>query len=199
MDRITDIEIRGNITTAVFHTNDITEVNMLTRSIKSEIETYAIDIVIFQTNTSVRHDEVIALRLGQLPIDHSKFFPPEEGNFRTHIDFKGPGEFNSNHIPGLSFKHVTPIVELRPGQRIICDVIVRKGQGKTHVKWRPVSTVIFNETEGGYKLTIKDTDMLSGPEIIEMGLAKMSDAAHRPPITIFSYPLIPANLVPVNV
>lgn len=194
MHRITNLETTRNITSAVFLSKDIAEVNLLRRAILSEIETYAIDIVVFQTNTSPRHDEIIALRLGQIVIDHSRFVPPTEGNFRTHIDFQGPGDFTTNHIPELPFKYVTPIATLKAGQRITCDVIVKRGQGKQHAKWRPVSTVTIAEVENGYKLTIKDIGMLSGPEIFEQGLAKMKDAAQRPPITLFSQPLVPHNI-----
>lgn len=195
MDRITNIETTGNITSALFLTTDIAEANLLKRAILSEIETYAIDIVTFQINTSPRHDEIIALRLGQLVIDNSQFVPPEEGNFQTHIDVQGPLNFTTDDIPGLPFKYKTPIATLKPGQRIVCDVIVRKGQGKQHVKWRPVSKVILTEVDNGYKLTIKEIGMLSGQEIFERGLAKMRDAANRAPITLFSHILVPAKFL----
>lgn len=191
MDRITNIETTGNITSALFLTTDIAEANLLKRAILSEIETYAIDIVTFQINTSPRHDEIIALRLGQLVIDNSQFVPPEEGNFQTHIDVQGPINFTTDDIPGLPFKYKTPIATLKAGQRIVCDVIVKKGQGKQHVKWRPVSKVILTEVDNGYKLTIKDIGMLSGQEIFERGFAKMRDAANRAPITLFSHTLVP--------
>jgi len=194
MDRIDNINTTNNITTALFRTKDVSEVNMLCRAIKSEIETYAIDVVIFQTNTSPRHDEVIALRLGQLVIDHSRFVPPEDGDFKVHIDVRGPLEVTTDHIPELPFKYVTPFVTLRDGQRIVCDCIVRKGQGKTHVKWRPISTFAFTEVNEGYQIKIKDLGMLTGPEIIQKGFEKMGDAARRPPLTIFSHPLVPLNI-----
>jgi DNA-directed RNA polymerase alpha subunit len=193
-DRITNINVKDKMTTALFLSNDIAEINMFRRAILSEIDTYAIDIVVFQTNSSPRHDETIALRLGQLAIDHSRFIPPEEGNFKTHIDFQGPGQFNTNHIPGLPFKYVTPIAELRGNQRITCDVIVKKGQGKQHVKWRPVSTCEIEHREEGTLITIFDIGMLSGPEILEQGFIKIRDAARRIPITLFSHPLVPVNL-----
>lgn len=194
MERITNIEVTGNIVSGVFLTKDVSEANLLIRAIKSEIETYAIDIVVFQVNTSSRHDEIIALRLGQLVIDHSRFVPPEQGEYRTHIDSQGPGEFSTDDIPGLPFKFRTPIAALKAGQRITCDVIVKRGQAKTHVKWRPVSTVKMTEVENGYKITFKEIGMLTGPEIFEKGYAKMTDAANRPPITLFSVPLRPANM-----
>jgi len=194
MERIVNIETTGNITSALFLTKDIAEINLLRRAILSEIETYAIDVVVFQHNTSPRHDEIIALRLGQLAIDHSRFIPPKEGNFKTHIDFQGPGIFTTEHIPELPFKYVTPIATLKRGQKITCDVIVKKGQGKQHVKWRPVSTVTFTEVEDGYKITFKGIGMLSGQEILEKGTIKMKEAAERPALTLFSRPLVPINI-----
>lgn len=206
MHRFTNIETTGNITSAVFLTDDIAEVNLLRRAIISEINTYCIDIVAFDINTSSCHDEIIALRLGQLVIDNSIFVPPDEGDFKTRIDVQGPGRFTTDDIPGLPFKFFTPIEVLKAGQRILCDVTVKQGQGKSHVKWSPVSTVTFIETEietktetesetkMGFKITIKNNGMLTGPEILEKGLAKIRDAAHRPPITLFSRPLVPNGL-----
>lgn len=194
-ERVVNIETTGNTVSGLFRTTDIAEANMLWRAIFSELETYAIDIVIFDANTSSRHDEVIALRLGQIVIDHSRFVPPEEGDFRTHIDVQGPTMFTTEHVPGLPFKFVTPIAVLKPGQRITCDVIVKKGQAKTHVKWRPVSTCTFQEVEGGYKFTMKEIGMLTGEQIFTQGLAKMRDAATRTPITIFSHQLVPSNII----
>lgn len=194
LERFTNIETTNNITSGVFLTKDVAEANMLRRAILSEIDTYAIDIVIFQTNTSPRHDEVIALRLGQAIIDHTQFNPPEPDGFRTHIDVQGPGEFTTDDIPNIPFKYVTPIVTLKQGQHIVCDVIVKQGQGKVHVKWRPVSTVTLIEVDNGYKITIKDIGMLPGPEILELGFNKIPQAINRPPITLFSHPLIPNNI-----
>ena len=194
MESIDNVNTDGRVTTALFRTDDVAKVNLLRRAILSEIETHAIDYVIFQTNTSPRHDEILALRLGQLVIDHSSFNPPEDEDVRVHIDVEGPVNVTTEHIPDLPFKYVTPIVTLRKGQRIICDCIVKKGQGKTHVKWRPVSTFSFKEVDEGYIITINDIGMLPGPDIIRKGLAKIEDAARRPPITIFSHPLIPANI-----
>ncbi|CAH6420520.1 Hypothetical protein HVR_LOCUS1213, partial [uncultured virus] len=194
MDRITNINTTGEITTALFRTKDVAEVNMLRRAILSEIDTYTIDIVIFQTNTSPRHDEVVALRLGQLVIDHTRFVPPAEGDLTIHIDVRGPLNFTTASIPELPFKYETPIVVLREGHRIVCDCKIKRGQGKTHAKWRPISVFTFTEVEDGFQISFKGIGMMDGTTIIEQGIAKMPDAARRPPITIFSQPLIPYNM-----
>lgn len=193
MEKIGIINTNNETITALFRTQDVAEVNLLRRAILSEIETYAIDIVIFQTNTSPRHDEIIALRLGQLVIDHSRFVPPEDNDYKVHIDVQGPGEFTTNDIPDLPFKYDTPITTLKRGQRIICDCIVKKGTGKMHVKWRPISTFSFTKADDGYLLNIKGIGMLPPEELIQKGINMISNAAHRRPTTLFSQPLIPSE------
>jgi DNA-directed RNA polymerase alpha subunit len=194
MDRIDNINITNNIVTALFRTKDVAEVNLLKRAIWSQVYTYAIDVATFHTNNSPRHDEVIALRLGQLVIDNTRFVPPENGDYKIRIDVEGPLEVTTDHIPELPFKFVTPLVTLRKGQRIVCDCVVKIGQGKTHVKWRPISTFTFTEVEDGYQIKFKEIGMLTGPEIIQKGLEKMEDAARSPSQTIFSHTLVPHNM-----
>jgi DNA-directed RNA polymerase subunit D len=196
MDHISDIQvINGNIVSGVFHTEDVAEANMLRRSILSEIETYAIDIVTFHINGSSRHDEIIAVRLGQLVIDNNKFEPPEDGDLKIRIDVRGPIDFTTEHIPELPFKYVTPIAILKAGQRIMCDIIVKKGKGNIHVKWRPVSKVTMVKLDNGYKISFKEIGMLDGESIFARAYENLRNAALRPPITIFSKPLVPYNLV----
>lgn len=192
--RIDNIVTKNNITTALFHTSDVAEANLLRRAILSEIETYAINYVIFQVNTSARHEEVLSLRLGQLPIDHSRYTHPQEGDFRGRIDVTGPALFTTNDIKDLPFKNVTPIIELREGQRILCDYIVTKGTGKEHAKWKPVSTCSFTQVNGGYQIRFVDVEMLSPEDIIRQGLSKMVDAANRVPSSLFCQVLVPANI-----
>lgn len=187
LERFKNIETVNEITTAIFLTKDITEANLLRRSILSEIETYAIDIVIFYINTSSRHDEIIALRLGQLVIDHEKY---EHNETPIRINVKGPKEFSTKDIK-LPFKYETPIMVLREGETIICDVIVKKGQGKQHVKWRPVSTVSIKEVDEGFKFTIKGIGMMSGDKILLKGLEKIKEASKSPAINLFSKPMVP--------
>lgn len=150
---IDQIEVGDIYSTAVFRTNDLTHVNLLRRAILSEIETYAIEYVIFHTNTSSRHDEILALRLGQLVIDHSRF---DNSKLRYTIEVGSedePVEFTSDDIKGLPITYPTPIAILMAGQRVKCEIIIAKGQAKDHAKWRPVSLISINEIKDGYFLS----------------------------------------------
>jgi DNA-directed RNA polymerase alpha subunit len=199
MDRFSNINTTGLVTTALFRTTDVTEANMLRRSILSEIETWAIDLVIFNVNTTPRHDEIVAQRLGLLVIDHSRFIPPETEEYRTSFDVTAPAgvetfELTTQYIPELPFAYETHIVTMKPGQRLACEIVVKKGAAKEHCKWSPVSIVSFTEDPEGYLMRFKSVGMLTPEQILEQGLAKMQAAATRHPITIFSRPVVPHTI-----
>lgn len=191
MSRITDIKVNDIYITANFHTNNEAEANMLRRSIMYEIPTYAIDIVVFFVNTSARHDEIIALRLGQLVIDNNKFKPT--GDLKFKIDVTGPTTFDTTHIPDIPFTYITPIMELKANQRIICDVIVKKGTGYEHVKWRPVATIAYNsiivDNNPAFQFRIKGIGMLSANTIFEKGLAAIQIANKREGTNLYFQPV----------
>jgi hypothetical protein len=194
MDRFINTTVQDDIITTTFLSKDDAEVNLLRIAMQSEIETSAIDIVIFHENTSARTDEIIALRLGQCVIDNEKFIDKSGADFKTRIDVVGPGEFNTDDIPAIPFAHKTPIAQLKHNQRILCDVIVRKGKGKQHIKWRPISTFGIKENKDGFELTIKMIGMMSAEHILERVVAKMRDAALKPHINLFFKQLVPANM-----
>lgn len=198
MDRFSNINTTGLVTTALFHTREITEANMLRRAMLSEIETWAIHTVIFNVNTTPRHDEIIAQRLGLLVINHAAFTPPASGEFRARIDVTAPPgglfELTTRHIPDLPFTYETHVVTMKPGQRLVCEVIVKQGVAKDHPKWSPVSTVTINEDPDGFLIRFKSVGALTPEQILAAGLRKMTDAARQRPITIFSRPLVPDTI-----
>ncbi len=175
--------------TVHLNTDDVELANMLTRAILSEIDTWAIDIVSFDVNTSSRVDEVLAHRMCLLIVDNETYNPDEMG-VRFHVDVEALGrirEFTTNDIPGIPFAEETPIAMLLPGQRIVCDIILRERSARTHVKWRPVSTVCFEEAKGGgYMLRMKTLGMLSAETILARGIDKIRVAAERPAETKFT-------------
>lgn len=193
---------RDGISTAVFFTDDVKEVNLLRRAIMSEIETYTINVVLFHRNKSARQDEVIALRLGQLPIDHTRYKYPGD-NVKIRINVEGPLNMTTDHIPEIPFSDPpTPILTLREGEYVVCDVIVEKGTGAQHIKWRPISTIWFDELDDGrniyYEIKYKGIGMMPPEEILEKGINKMDAAAVRPVSSRFSNTALPDNYVEIN-
>lgn len=173
-----------------YNSDDIIRLNLLRRALMSEVETYTIDIVVFHINTSIRHDEVIALRLGQLPIDNEAYTGGD--NFKVRVELESDENnyvFTTDDIPSIPFKYSTPILELRKGQKLVCDLIIKKGIGKTHVKWRPIANFsIKNADKYGYNIEITHLDMFNPENLLKMGFDKIDQASKYKPLTIFTQP-----------
>lgn len=183
MVEVKSITTEGNITTVLLDTNKASVANLVKRAILAHVPTYTIDLVIFDVNTSVRYDEVLALRLGQLVIDHTRYTGGD--GFKTQLSVKGPKEVTSDDIPGIPFAFPTPLVTLLEGQEIRCELVVKEGLAKTHVKWRPVSTVTLSKEGDLFKLTVKSIGMMPGEEIVKVALTKLEEAANERPINLF--------------
>jgi DNA-directed RNA polymerase II subunit RPB3 len=147
----------------------------------AEVPTMAIDLVEVRENTSVLHDEMIAHRLGLIPlfspdINQFVFFQDclchsmcEKCSFKftlTRRCQEDQMEITSKHIEGCGVNQMIEeaplaavvftddqlneldpitIVKLAKNQVIEFDLIAKKGIGKNHAKWSPVSTCIMRK------------------------------------------------------
>lgn len=127
--------------------------NTLRRIMTSEIPNLAVDVVEFHDNTSALFDEIIAHRLGMLPLafDPDKFNMPNEckcdgkGCPSCQVFFalekKGPATVYSSDMKS-SNKSVGPtspdfpIVKLLKDQHLKLEAIARLGIGREHSKFQ---------------------------------------------------------------
>jgi len=136
---------------------DPTFMNALRRIIMSEVPIPAIEKVYIAENTSVLYDDILAHRLGLIPLKSSEALTlPEkctcerkgcpqcesvltldveakEDNYMVYsgrLKAEGPVFPANNNIP---------IVELNAGQKLTLEAHARLGIGKDHAKWQPVS------------------------------------------------------------
>lgn len=149
---------------------DLSVANALRRIMLAEVPTISIDLVEFESNTSVLVDEFLAHRLGLVPLlsQKAKEFKYSRDcscmqycsncsvelrlNVRcteeTTRDVTSK-ELTSNHEeirPVHDSSNPTPgilLVKLRKGQEIRLKCIAKKGVGKEHSKWSPVANVAF--------------------------------------------------------
>lgn len=127
--------------------------NALRRAMLSEVPTLAIEEVIIYENTSSLYDEILAHRLGLVPIrtDLRRF------NFREECVCKGAGCANctltltlEEEGPKVVYSHDLkspdpeltpvagiPIIKLGKGQRLRLEAEAVLGRGKEHAKWQP--------------------------------------------------------------
>ena len=132
-------------------------VNALRRTIVDEVPTMAIDTVEFQQNSSILYDEMVAHRLGLVPLktDLKSYSMPDEqsedGEFRAqfhvklHLKSKNVGDVLSGEMKSDDPKIVPvfdnlPIVRLAKGkdnQELEFTAVAKLGKGKQHMKWAP--------------------------------------------------------------
>jgi len=137
--------------------------NTLRRLIMSEVPTMAIDEVIIIENTTPLYDEIVAHRLGLLPLktDLENYVLPTvcecggQGctSCEVYLTLEVSGEKDieivySNSLlsqdPKITpvFPNI-PILKMAKNQKIFLEAIARLGCGADHAKWQPISTVSY--------------------------------------------------------
>jgi DNA-directed RNA polymerase I and III subunit RPAC1 len=148
------------------HHIDPSILNSIRRAMISEVPTVAIEKVFMINNTSVIPDEVLAHRLGLIPISVetsalSSFIEGSEFNEKNHLKFQLKAEAKETKSVLSDEIHWVPVgmqssrlskvnvetgiiaVKLAPGQAIDCELIATKGIGQDHAKWSPVSCSMY--------------------------------------------------------
>lgn len=138
--------------------------NTLRRTLMMEVPKLAIDDVTIYDNRSALFDEVVAHRLGLLPIPTD----PMAFNFQSEctcegegcanctllytLTFEGPGTVYSRDLQPASGEEVhevpdpdVPIVKLGQDQRIMLEATAVLGTGAAHAKWQPVIAAAYRE------------------------------------------------------
>ena len=137
--------------------------NALRRAMIAEVPAMAIEDVIIIENTSVLYDEVVAHRLGLIPLktDLDAYVLPEECDCKSELGCNkcrasftleaeavdDPVMVYSSDLKGESgvtpVSDSIPIVKLGPSQKLRLEVYARLGKGIEHAKWQPVSACAY--------------------------------------------------------
>ena len=152
-------------------------VNVLRRLIVDDVPTMAIEHVEFSKNNSILYDEMVAHRLGLIPLktDLKSYNLPEkckcEGKGCNRCQLKMVlrsskiGNVYSSEIkskdPAVKPAHgEMPIVKLLKGQSLELEATAVLGTGKQHIKWSPCH-VYYK-----YRPIIEITGEVKNPEAI---------------------------------
>lgn len=143
---------------------DTAYMNALRRIIISEVPCMAIDEVVMIENSSVLQDEIIAHRLGLIPLktDLDSYNLPEECPCKSEfgcnlcrvsltLDVEAKketrtvysGEIVSENPDIVPVSDRIPIVKLVKEQKLRLEAYARLGKGKKHAKWQPVSMCTY--------------------------------------------------------
>ncbi len=143
---------------------DVPYVNALRRIILSEVPCMAIDEVVMLENSSIMQDEIIAHRLGLVPLttDLDSYNLPENCECKSEfgcnlcrvtlsMDVEAKdgtrsvysGELVSENKDVIPVSESVPIAKLAKQQKLRLEAYARLGKGKNHVKWQPVSMCTY--------------------------------------------------------
>lgn len=153
--------------------------NSLRRIMVAEVPSMAIDEAVVVENSSMLHDEILAHRLGLIPLrtDLDSYNLPEECSCRSELgcnlcrasltlDVEAKNNTRTVYSSDLiaenpNVKPVSekiPIVKLAPNQRLKIEAYARLGKGQKHAKWQPVSMCVYRNFPK-VKLNEKDCDL----------------------------------------
>lgn len=127
--------------------------NSIRRTILEGVPVMAIDEVEFAANDSVMSDEILAHRLGQLPLNTPEgYLLPSECDCREgmcpncsvtlNLAAEGPGVVRAKDLdpsdPEVTpVQGESPIARLGEGQELELNAIARLGFGEEHANWQP--------------------------------------------------------------
>ena len=127
--------------------------NTLRRAMLREVPVMAIDEVDFVVNDSVMYDEILAHRMGLVPLRTPPGYRlPQECDCPDNrcpkcsvsltLKKEGPalvksGDFESSDERVVPASDSIPIARLGEGQRLELTAIAHLGLGKEHAKWQP--------------------------------------------------------------
>ncbi|NWG09732.1 MAG: DNA-directed RNA polymerase subunit D [Nitrososphaerales archaeon] len=164
--------------------------NAIRRFAISEVPTMAIDEVVILDNSSAMYDELIAHRLGLIPLrtDLTRYVLPEDCDCKSTLgcpkcrvllvlDAEAidktrevySGELKSEDEFVKPTNNFIPIVKLAPRQAIKLEAYARLGKGKEHAKWQPTTVSVLkpvSDDEDVYMLYIESSGSLPAGEIL---------------------------------
>jgi DNA-directed RNA polymerase subunit D len=139
-------------------------VNALRRTMLTEVPAMAIDELVILENSSILNDEILAHRMGLIPLktDLDSYNLPEEckcesefGCNLCRVNFTMETETDDRTVTVYSadlksenpdiipISDKIPIAKLAPEQKIKFEAYARLGKGKKHAKWQPVSVCTY--------------------------------------------------------
>jgi DNA-directed RNA polymerase subunit D len=137
--------------------------NALRRIIIAEVPCMAIYHVVIYENSSVMEDEILAHRLGLIPLktDLNAYRLPEECECKSEAGCKRcrvrfslevraeepvvvcSGDLKSENSATVPVSPHIPIVKLARGQGVALEAYAKLGRGKEHARWQPVSVCAY--------------------------------------------------------
>ena len=170
--------------------------NAIRRLTISQVPTMAIDDVVILENSSVMFDELLAHRLGLIPLktDLDRFNLPEDCDCKSALgcpkcrvllvlDVEAQDKVRTVTSSDLvsedpetrAISESIPVVKLAPGQKVKLEAYARLGRGSEHAKWQATSASVLIETgkPDEFELLIESVGSIPAPEIFTRAIEKL--------------------------
>ena len=163
--------------------------NAIRRFAISEVPCMAIDEIVIHDNSSVLYDEILAHRLGLIPLttDLEGYILSQDCDCKTSLGCTKcrvllvldavatdevktiySGDLVSEDTRVKPYVDNIPIIKLAPSQKIKLEAYAKLGKGRHHAKWQPVtiSTLTDTDNDSEFHLTLESTGSLPANEIL---------------------------------
>ncbi len=138
--------------------------NALRRTMISGVPVLAIEKLKIYENTSVIEDEVLAHRMGLIPLITDPATPEQ---VTLSLEVTGPGTVYTKDLkPAISVYDSIPITKLADKQRIKLEAEAVLGCGREHVKWQSgLASYTINE-DGSYDFFVESYGQMPAKDLI---------------------------------
>src|ERR1700688_4166677 len=168
----------------------------------SEVPAMAIDDIVILENSSVLYDEILAHRLGMIPLqtDLERYVLPEKCDCGNPLGCQKcrvlvvldpaahdkprtvmSGDLVSEDRDIKPVSSTIPLVKLAAGQSVKLEAYARLGRAKEHAKWQPatVSVLLEGKGEGSYVLKVESSGSMPAKEIVSRAIEKVEEKLHE--------------------
>ena len=165
---------------------DVSFANALRRAIIGEVPTLAVEDVNFKQNSSALYDEVLALRIGLVPIvTDLNVYTGDTNKVSFTLQAKGPcwvysGDMKCEDSKTKVAQKEIPLVWLNSGHELEFEAVAILGKGKTHTKWSPgLATYNYDEKakKPVFEFYVESFGQLSPKEMVERAADVIADKA----------------------
>jgi len=197
----------GNEVTLQLDGIDRSYANAVRRFCISEVPSMAIDDVVILENSSVLYDEILAHRLGMVPIktDLERYILPEKCDCGSPLGCHKcrvllvldasaqdkqktvySGDLVSEDRDIRPISETIPLLKLAPGQTVKLEAYARLGRGKEHAKWQPcsVASLTDGKTEGSFILKVESAGSLPAREIVVKAVQILEEKLKEIQVTV---------------
>jgi DNA-directed RNA polymerase subunit D len=194
--KIKDIKHEGNTLTFNIRDVDTSLINALRRTIVSEVPAMAIETVTYNNNTSIMNDELMAHRLGLIPLktdpklynNTSECACKGKGCARCTVKLtlksEGPKTVYSRELQPADGEtkpvyDTIPIVKLTASQSLDFEATAQLGYAKDHSKWQAGLASYEEKKDGSYDCFIETYGQLPLKTLIETAFENFNGKLHE--------------------